>query len=238
MFPTQVSQWKTEGRVWGNPIGSTSSLTTVTPLTTRITQLNSLRKQYPALATGSETTRLVDANVLAISRFDSQDRREYVVAFNSGSSAKTVKIPTSTASSSWQALLTGSTLNSSATGELSVSVPARSTLIYRANSQLPSANDSVSVTLGAQLDSASKAIVLSSGVNNQDLGSVTFVMKNGTGPWTAIGTDDSRNFGMTWDYQPLVGAGIASGSKLSFAAIYKSTSGTVSVSGIKVVVIP
>ena len=238
MFPTQVSQWKTEGRVWGNPIGSDSSLTATTPLTTRITQLNTLRKQYPALATGSETTRLVDANVLAISRFDSQDRREYVVAFNSGNSAKTVKIPTSTASSSWQALLTGSTLNSSVTGELSVSVPARSTLVYRANSQLPAANESVPVTLGAQLDSASKAVVLSSGVNSQDLGSVTFVMKNGTGPWTAIGTDDSRNFGMTWDYQPFVGSAPTSGSKISFAAIYKSTSGAVSVSGIKLVVIP
>ena len=238
MFPTQVSQWKTEGRVWGNPIGSDSSLTATTPLTTRITQLNNLRKQYPALATGSETTRLVDANVLAISRFDSQDRREYVVAFNSGNSAKTVKIPTSTASSTWQALLTGTTLNSSVTGELSVSVPARSTLVYRANSQLPVANESVSVTLGAQLDSASKAVVLSSGVNSQDLGSITFVMKNGTGPWTAIGTDDSRNFGMTWDYQPFVGSAPTSGSKISFAAIYKSTSGAVSVSGIKLVVIP
>ena len=238
MFPTQVSQWKTEGRVWGNPIGSDSYLTATTPLTTRITQLNTLRKQYPALATGSETTRLVDANVLAISRFDSQDRREYVVAFNSGSSAKTVKIPTSTASSSWQALLTGSTLNSSATGELSVSVPARSTLIYRANSQLPVANSNVGVTVSALADSSTKTILLGSGVSNQDLGSVTFVMKNGTGPWTAIGTDDSRNFGMTWDYQPIVGAGVPSGSKLSFAAIYKSTSGTVSVSGIKVVVIP
>jgi len=238
LFPTQVSQWKTEERVWGSPIGSASSLTVVTPLTTRITQLNALRKTYPALATGSETTRVVDSNVLAISRFDKTDRREFVVAFNSGNTAKTIKIPTATASSSWQSLLTGSTLNSMVTGELSVSVPARSTIIYRANNQLPLANDSVSVTMAAQLDSASKTVVLSSGVDNLDLGTVTFVMKNGNGPWTAIGTDDSRSFGMTWDYQPLVGAGTPSGSKLSFAAIYKSSSGAVSVSGIKLVVIP
>ena len=238
LFPTQVSQWKTEERVWVSPIGSASSLTVVTPLTTRITQLNALRKQYPALATGSETTRVVDSNVLAFSRFDKADRREFVVAFNSGTTTKTIKIPTATASSSWQALLTGSTLNSTVTGELSVSVPARSTIIYRANSQLPLANDSVSVTMAAQVDSASQTVVLSSGVDNLDLGTVTFVMKNVNGPWTAIGTDDSRSFGMTWDYQPLVGAGTPSGSKLSFAAIYKSSSGAVSVSGIKLVVIP
>jgi hypothetical protein len=75
-------------------------------------------------------------------------------------------------------------------------------------------------------------------VNSQDLGTVTFVMKNGTGPWTALGSDDSRSFGMTWDYQPFVGASVPSGSKLFFAAIYKSSSGAVSVSGIKQVVIP
>jgi glycosidase len=238
MFPTQVSQWKSEDRVWGSAIGTGSSLTAVTPLTTRITQLNALRKLYPALATGSETTRVVDSNVLALSRFDSTDRREYVVAFNSGSTAKTVKIPTSTPSSSWQALLTGSTLNSSATGELSVSVAARGTVIYRANNQLPLANDTMSMTLTAQLNTGSQSVVLSSGVPNPDLGTVTFVMKNGTGPWSAIGSDDSRSFGMTWDYASFVEARVPAGSKIRFAAIYKSTSGALSVSGIKQVIIP
>jgi len=238
MFPTQVSQWKAEDRVWGSAIGAGSSLTAVTPLTTRIAKLNSLRKQYPALATGSETTRVVDSNVLAISRFDKSDRREYVVAFNSVSSAKTIKIPTSTPASTWQALLTGSTLTSSATGEISVSVPARGTVVFRANNQVPVANDNVSITLSAQLNAASQSIVLSSAVNNPDLGTVTFVMKNGTGPWSAIGSDDSRSFGMTFDYQSISGTGIAKGSKLSFATIYKSTSGTISVSGNKQVIIP
>ncbi|MCX6496531.1 MAG: alpha-amylase family glycosyl hydrolase [Rhodoluna sp.] len=238
MFPTQVSQWRDEERVWGNSIGNGSSLTAITPLTTRITKLNALRKQYPALATGSETVRVVEGNVLAISRFDKTDRREYVVAFNSGSSAKAIKIPTATPSSSWQSLLTTSTLTSSATGELSVSVPARGTVIFRANNQLPLADDNVSITLSTQINAGSQSVVLSSGVSNQDLGTVTFVMKNGAGPWISIGSDDSRSFGMTWDYQPLVGAGLPAGSKISFAAIYKSSSGAISASGVKQVIIP
>jgi len=238
MFPTQVSQWKAEDRVWGGAIGTGSSLSLVTPLTTRITQLNALRKQYPALATGSETIRVVDSNVLAISRFDKSDRREFVVAFNSGSSAKTIKIPTATQASTWKALLTGSTLTSSATGELSVSVPARGTVIFRANNQLPQADEAVSITLSAQLNTGNQSVVLNAGVNNQDLGTATFVMKIGTGPWSAIGSDDSRSFGMTWDYQNLDGTGAPKGSKLSFATIYKSTSGALSVSGIKQVIIP
>jgi glycosidase len=238
MFSTQVPQWKTEDRVWGNPIGSASSLTLVTPLTTRITQLNALRKQYPALATGSETVRLADTNVLAISRFDKTDRREFVVAFNSGNTDKTVKITTATPSSSWTSLLSSSTISSSASGEISVLVPARGTVIYRAGSQLPQANNAVTVSLTTSLNTGSKNVALASGVSGQDLGTVTFVMKTGTGAWSAIGSDDSRSFGITWDYQPLYGAGLPSGTKVSFAAIYKSSSGMVSTSTIKEVVIP
>ena len=238
MFPTQVPQWKTESRVWGNPIGSASSLNLVTPLTTRITQLNALRAQYPALAKGSETVRLADNNVLAISRFDKSDRREFVVAFNSGNSDRTVKISTSTPSATWSSLLSSGTVNSSATGDLSIVVPARGTVLYRAGSQIPLANDAVSVSLTTQVNAANKNVILSTGVSGQDLGTVTFVMKTGNGAWTSIGSDDSRSFGMTWDYQPLYGAGVPTGTKVSFAAIYKSSSGAISTSLIKQVVIP
>jgi hypothetical protein len=129
-------------------------------------------------------------------------------------------------------------LTSSATGELSVSVPARGTVIFRANNQLPLADEAVSITLSAQLNTGNQSVVLNAGVNNQDLGTATFVLKIGTGPWSAIGSDDSRSFGMTWDYQNLDGTGAPKGSKLSFATIYKSTSGALSVSGIKQVIIP
>jgi hypothetical protein len=43
---------------------------------------------------------------------------------------------------------------------------------------------------------------------------------------------------MTWDYQPYVGNGIASGTKLSLVAIYRSTSGAISVSAAKQITIP
>ena len=238
MFPTQVSQWKTQERVWGTPINTSSSLSLVTPLTTRITLLNELRKQYPALASGSETIRLSDTNVLALSRFDKADKREYLVAFNSGSTAKTVTVPTATPSTSWQSLLSGTVLNSSITGDLTLSVPARGTIILRAATQLPASDSNISVTLSAQIDTASQSVLLTSGVPNQDLGTVTFAMKVDSGSWSAIGSDDSRGFGMTWDYRTFVGSAVPSGSKISFVAIYTSSSGTISVSGIKQVVIP
>ena len=237
MFPTQVSQWKYEDRVFGNPIGTNSSLTLTTPLTTRITQLNELRKQHPALSTGSQTQRLVDAQAMVVSRFDPVTRTEYLVGFNSGTSSRSVKITSSTPSSSWQSLLASGSGSSNALGEITFSIPARGTIILKALSSAPSFNDSVSVPLSANLNTGDQTITLNTAIAGSDLGTVTFVAKKDGGVWQVLGSDDSRNFGMIWDYQPFVGTGLPYGSKVSLAAIYKSTSGTISVSSIKAITI-
>ena len=237
MFSSAVSTWRNEDRVFGSPIGTGSSLTVSTPLTSRITLLNSIRKSNPALASGAQTTRLSDANTLVISRFDASNRTEYVVGFNSGTTAKTVKITTATPLTSWQSLLASGTVSSSATGELSISIPARSTVVYKSLSPIPVANEAVFVALGATLDTASSSVQLSAAVANSDFGTVTFAVKKGDGVWQAVGTDDSRSFGMTWDYRPYVGEAVPNGTKVSFAAIYKSSSGVVSVSTIKTLTI-
>ena len=174
---------------------------------------------------------------MVISRFDASNRTEYVVGFNSGTTAKTVKITTATPLTSWQSLLASGTVSSSATGELSISIPARSTVVYKALSPIPVANETVFVALGATLDTASSSVQLSAAVANSDFGTVTFAVKKGDGVWQAVGTDDSRSFGMTWDYRPYVGEAVPNGTKVSFAAIYKSSSGVVSVSTIKTLTI-
>ena len=233
MFPTAVTSWRSEDRVFGSAIGTGSSLTVSTALSTRIKLLNALRKSNPALSTGSQTTRVNDGNALVVSRFDASSRTEYLVGFNSGSTAKTVKVTSATPSSSWQSLLSTGTISSSSTGEVSISIPARTTVVYKALSPLPVATESVSVTLSAALDTSTSSVQLSSGVAIADLGSVTFVVKKGDSAWQPIGTDDSRSYGMIWDYRPFVGESVPRGTKVSFAAIYKSTSGVISVSGIK-----
>jgi len=236
MFPTQVSAWRSEDRVFGSSINNGSSLTLTTPLTTRIKLLNDLRKNNPALASGSQTQRLVDGNTLVVSRFDPISRTEYLVAFNSGSSDKTVKITTSTPSASWQAILGTGTVTSNANGEVSLTIPARSTLVFKALSALPVAG-SATVNLDSVVNSGSQNIQLSAGVSGTDLGTVTFVAKQAGGSWQVLGSDDSRSFGMIWDYQPFVGSGLAKGTKVSLAAIYKSTSGSISVSTVKTITI-
>jgi glycosidase len=239
MFATKVSQWLYEDRVWSGIDSTTDSFNLVTPLTTRIAQLNALRKLYPALASGAETVRNSTNNTLVVSRLDKTDRREYLVAFNSGNSAQTLSITTSTPASSWSQLLGGTkAISSNSSSVLSITVPARGTVVYRAANQLPDASSSVSVSLGASVNSGNQSVTLSSNVSTTDLGSVTWVMKQGDQPWSVLGTDDSQSFGMTWDYQPYVGDGISSGTKLSLVAIYRSTSGAISVSAAKQITIP
>lgn len=238
MFPSQVSWWRSEDRVFGGSIGTGSSLTVSTPLTSRITTLNSLRKTHPALANGSQTTRLVDGNILAFSRFDKNSRTEYLVAFNSGSTARSIKLQSSTPNATWQNLLGSGSISSTVSGELSLSIPARSSLVYKALSPLPLADNIEQVTLATTVDSASKTVNLSAGVTGTDLGSVSFAVKQNSGPWSVIGVDDARNFGMVWDYRSLSGVGPASGTKLSFVAIYKSSSGKVSISTVKQIITP
>ncbi|MFN5558708.1 MAG: alpha-amylase family glycosyl hydrolase, partial [Rhodoluna sp.] len=238
MFPSQVSSWRTEDRVFGSAIGTGSSLTVATPLTSRITTLNMLRKTHPALASGSQTTRLVDGNVLAFSRFDKNTRTEYLVAFNSGSSSRSIKLATATPNSSWQNLLSTGTVTSSVSGEISLTIPARATVIFKSLSPLPEANTIEQVSLNTVVDSASKTVNLSAGVTGLDLGTVTFAVKENNGPWSVIGSDDARNFGMVWDYRSLSGAGPATGTKLSFVAVYKSSSGKISISPVKQIITP
>ena len=238
MFPSQVSSWRTEDRVFGSAIGTGSSLTVATPLTSRITTLNALRKTHPALASGSQTTRLVDGNVLAFSRFDKNTRTEYLVAFNSGSSSRSIKLATATPNSSWQNLLSTGTVTSSVSGEISLTIPARATVIFKSLSPLPEANTIEQVSLNTVVDSASKTVNLSAGVTGLDLGTVTFAVKENNGPWSVIGSDDARNFGMVWDYRSLSGAGPATGTKLSFVAVYKSSSGKISISPVKQIITP
>lgn len=238
MFPTQVSWWRSEDRVFGGSIGTGSSLGITTPLTSRITLLNSLRKAHPALASGSQTIRLSDGNCLVVSRFDAQSKTEYVVAFNSANAARTVTISTATPLTSWQALIGSASPTSNASGEISISIPARSTLVLKANGPIPQADENLLVGLNTAIDSASKSVILSSAVPGKDLGTVTFAVKQNNGPWSVVGADDSRSFGMVWDYQNILGVGPSSQTKVSIVAIYKSTSGKISISPIREVTIP
>src|SRR5439155_26564057 len=96
-----------------------------------------LRDENPALAGGASIVRAATGRLLAVSRMDAAARREYVAAFNAGTTAARVTVPTSTPGASWTALLGAQpTAASGPDGELTLELPPVSSTLLRADSDL------------------------------------------------------------------------------------------------------
>jgi len=220
MFPTEVYQWQGQERIGGQPIGKGSSFDESTAIEARIRTLNTLRAEYPALATGAQITRYGQGPVFAISRIDAADRREYLVAFNSGDTPSTVTIPTATPNSTWQPLLGGSSATSDASGVVALQLEPRSSLALRAASALPIPS-APTVTIEIEDDPASGAYLATATVPGSDPASVTFVWRPvGAVSWAVLGTDDARPFRITLDPDRL-----GRGNRIEVAAIATGSTG-------------
>jgi hypothetical protein len=124
------------------------------PLYRAIGALAKLRKAHPALTDGLQVTRYAAAGpgVFATSRIDRTTRTEYVVAANNATTAQTVTLDTWTPNASLAGVYgaTG-TVATGADGKVTVTVPALSTVVYRAAEPIaqPSAAPTVAFTAPA-----------------------------------------------------------------------------------------
>ena len=230
MFSTMVKTWKEEERIWGDPIGIKTSYNVVTPLTTRLALLNKLRKDHPALASGAQILRLQSGSVMVNSRIDAGNRNEYVVAFNSGDKERKVTAQISTPSSTFTPLLGTGKFTSDATGKITITVPAKGTVVLKANKTLPVVTSSPKVYQTVSWSSSTETIRVTAAVRGTDPGQVTWLAKVNDGEWERVGTDDSTDFGMTWDYNLGRQTPIQSGDTVVLVAVYKNSSGGLSIS--------
>lgn len=190
MFPTLVPDWQTQERVSTDPIGTGSSFAESTIIEDRIRSLAQLRAEHPALATGAQITRYGQGDVFVASRIDTTARREYLVAFNAGNDSKVVAVPTATPSSAWSVLSDSSSgLASDAGGVITVDLPARSSVVLRAESLLP-APSAVTARLAVNQDYITGKYEVSATVTGTDPVTVAFLKKTAQG-WVNIGTDEA-----------------------------------------------
>lgn len=225
MFPTAVTAWQGQERIGGPPIGTGSSFAQTSEIQARLRTLNDLRSRYPALASGAQVTRYGQGGVFAVSRLDATQRREFVVAFNASDEPASVSVPTATPDTTWQSLTDDARFRSGPGGELALVLPARSTLVLRAEGQLP-VPPAPQVSVSVDEDFASGTYLLTAQVPGSDLGTVTFVSRpTGSSQWTVLGADDARAYRFYLDPGRL-----GAGRRIQVAAILTDSLGQRAVS--------
>jgi len=225
MFPTQVSEWRSEPRIGSAPVGSGSSLAESTPITRRITELSRLRTEHPALADGSQITRYGKDGAFVVSRIDRTTRTEYLVAFNTSNSAVPVSVETSTPSTAFAPLLGTVAAESGRDGRVSMVIPPRGTLVLKAATQLP-APAVPSVSVKASLDPITGSYRVLASVPGTDPSTVSFAYRRkGSSTWIPAGTDDARPFRVY-----LSPSRLGKNARIEVAAVVTSTDGQQSTS--------
>jgi len=193
MFPTQVTDWRTQPRVGAPPIGSGSSFDVAgDPLETEMRELAALRDANPALATGWTIPRYAKGSVLVVSRIDPATAKEYVEGFDNSGASATVTVQTSTAGG-WTALIGSGSPTSTGAGKLTLTIPAVGAVVLKANGTVFSAPPpKPTLTVGTDLLSGlSVATATTAGAAPV---SVAFAYRTGSGPWRRIDVDTSPPF--------------------------------------------
>ncbi|MGN8246530.1 pullulanase-type alpha-1,6-glucosidase [Cellulomonas soli] len=197
LFASQVPEFTGQALLDGTTAGSVDRYGTDTTLYQHIAELAALREQTPALSTGAQIERYADGAVYAFSRVDQGERVEHLVALNNGTTPATVTIDTLTPGASFTPLLgASSSVTAAADGTVSLTVPALTAVVLRADAQVaaPAAPAPVTVvapTAGAAL---SGLAAVSADVADDVWSQTSFGYRTvGDDTWTALGTAETTS---------------------------------------------
>ena len=200
MFSTKVNFWKTEKRIGSSPIGTGNSfdVTDKHPIANHLKALATLRKANPGLANSSMQIRYAKDYLFVISKKDSEENREYVVAFNNSNKAIKATVTTATSIGGWKVLMGKSSFKS--IGEkVSITVPALSTVVLKANKKIDKTDVKVG-KISSELDFLSGYYETKASITTKDLLRVTFFIRASVDePWTSLGTDTNSPYSVFVD---------------------------------------
>ena len=190
MFSTKVNIWKTEKRIGSSPIGTGNAfdITEKHPIAIHLKALANLRAANPGLSNATMQIRYAKDYLLAISKKDDVENREYVVAFNNSNKAIKATINTATSKGGWK-LIMGKSSFKAAGEKVTITVPALSTVVLKANQKI----DKTEVKVGkisSKLDFLTGYYETKASVTTKDLAKVTFFSRTASDqPWSSMGTD-------------------------------------------------
>jgi glycosidase len=200
MFATEVELWKNETRIGGSPIGNGDAFaaTNASPVAIYLKQISEIRRTNSGLANGIMLTRYSMNSLFVVSKKDPVENREYIVAFNNSDTDESVEVISATSSGEWQLLL-GQSDAVMSSNKVTFTVPALSTVIFKANNPI----DVVETKVGkitTSLDDMTGFYQVKARLVSSDFLSVEFFTRTvGTSKWISNGIDTNAPYSIFLD---------------------------------------
>ncbi|MGJ7419416.1 pullulanase-type alpha-1,6-glucosidase [Streptomyces cinereoruber] len=195
LFASKAADYLDDDQLGTDRTHATDAYDTGHPVYRSVAALSKLTREHPALRDGIQQERYAEGSVYAFSRTDAKARTEYLVASNGSTADKTVTIPVDSAA--FHTLYGGRGAVAAEGGEVTVTVPALSSLVLKADRALPAPAVKPSVHLRAPAAGATGTVELSADVTGGGLNRVVFAAQVGNGRWQTLGTADHAPYKVT-----------------------------------------
>ncbi|MFD4323994.1 pullulanase-type alpha-1,6-glucosidase [Nocardioides sp. NPDC058538] len=211
LFGSKVADYLDDDQIGTDCTHADDAYDTTHPVYTAIAALAKLRKDHPALTDGTQHELYAKDSVYAFSR--TGEDREYVVAVNNATEAKTVTLPVESAA--FETVYGGDATEAAADDTIEVSVPALSSVVLRADAKLPEAAAKPTLSLTAPDPGATGTVTLSADPGETTGARVVFAAQIGNGKWRTLGSVDHAPHKIT-QYVP---ANVTEGTALRYKAV-------------------
>ena len=231
MFASRVASYNDNDLIGTDATTAAANFDTKHPLYTTIRDLARLRRTYPALADGAQLHRYSSngAGVYAFSRIDAQEDREFLVALNNSTTAKTVTVPTEMRRATFRQVwpVAKSSMRTDDEARTTITVPPLSARVWRAAGKL--AKRKVAPAIHLEKPSAGGVVggraPITVGVPDGGFNQVTVAWRPaGATSWTPLGTDDNAPYRVFHDV-----AALPHGTLVEYRAVLRDSSGNLSV---------
>ncbi|GLZ62173.1 pullulanase-type alpha-1,6-glucosidase [Micromonospora sp. NBRC 107095] len=225
MFASKVPDYLDDDLLGTDRTHASDQFDTGHPLYRTIAELGRLRQAHPALRDGMQVTRYAadGPGVFAASRIAPAERTEYVVAVNNADTAQTVTVDTWSAGATFTGIYGASgDARANGDGEVALTVPPLSAVVYRAGSPIAPAADKPTITITSPTPDAPVATraAVTARVTGDPLASVTVAARVAGGRWTLLGSADHAPYTVQHDL-----TGLAGGVRVEYKAVVRDGRG-------------
>ncbi|MFD3381196.1 MULTISPECIES: pullulanase-type alpha-1,6-glucosidase [unclassified Streptomyces] len=230
MFASKTADYLDDDELGTDRTHAEDAYDTSAPLYKQISALSKLRKANPALADGVQTERYAadGAGVYAFSRTDAKSGIEYVVAVNNADKAKEATFATGSAGMTFRGIYGtdgtgdgGESLKSGSDKKVTVTVPAGSSVVFKATGRLAQPATKPTLTLKAPAEGATGTVEISADADGGQLNRVVFAAQVGNGKWKTLGSADHAPYKVT----QVVGKDVPAGTALRYKAVVIDSAG-------------